>query len=124
MVILCGLALLAAMMCLALFFQEKKRNEKRRAAMIHLIQEECGTVAQNSYERCQQIQDNLEEMVKIIEALQEKIYDLEKGVIPDYEKARQAVDEVNKFNEGLSNMLGFDPLESMKKARNSTGGDR
>lgn len=107
--ILSGLALLAATVCLFLFFREKKRNEKRRAAMIKLIQEECGDVAKNSFERYKE--------------LLEKIHNLEKGIIPDYEKARQAVDEVNKFNEGLSNMLGFDPLESMKKARNGTGGD-
>lgn len=108
--ILCGLALLAAATCLFLFFQEKKRNEKRRAAMIRLIQEECGDIPRNAREKFQK--------------LEERIQNLEKGIIPDYEKARQAVDEVNKFNEGLSNMLGFDPLESMKKARNGAGGDR
>lgn len=54
--ILGGLALLAAVTCLTLFFQEKKRNEKRRAAMIKLIQEECGDVASNSYERYQELQ--------------------------------------------------------------------
>lgn len=108
--ILCGLALLAAATCLFLFFQEKKRNEKRRAAMIRLVQEECDGISRTTYERFQELEG--------------KVQNLEKGIIPDYEKARQAVDEVNKFNEGLSNMLGFDPLESMKKARNGAGGDR
>lgn len=121
MSVLCGFALLAAMTCLALFFQEKKRNEKRRAALVRLIQEECGHVggiAEAERERL------LADFTRKIQAMEARIQELEKGVIPDYEQARRAVDEVNKFNEGLSNMLGFDPLESMKKARNGTGGER
>lgn len=45
------------------------------------------------------------------------IKDLEQGVIPDYESARKAADEFNKFNEGIAGILGFDPLEAMKKSR-------
>lgn len=45
------------------------------------------------------------------------IKDLEQGVVPDYEVARKAVDEVNKFNEGIAGILGFDPLAAMKKSR-------
>lgn len=45
------------------------------------------------------------------------IEDLEQGIVPDFETARKAVDEVNKFNEGIAGILGFDPLEAMKKGR-------
>ena len=45
------------------------------------------------------------------------ISDLENGIVPDFETARKAVDEVNKFNEGIAGILGFDPLEAMKKGR-------
>lgn len=121
MVILCGLALLAAVTCLVLFSREKKRNEKRRAALVKLIQEECGYVGRTAAAERESL---LEDFTRKIQAMEAKIQALEKGVIPDYEQACRAVDEVNKFNEGLSNMLGFDPLESMKKARNGTGGER
>lgn len=46
-----------------------------------------------------------------------RISDLEQGVVPDYESARKAADEFNKFNEGIAGILGFDPLEAMKKSR-------
>lgn len=47
----------------------------------------------------------------------EKIQDLEQGVVPDFETARRAVDEVNKFNEGIAGILGYDPMEALKKSR-------
>ena len=37
--------------------------------------------------------------------------------MPDYETARKAADEFNKFNEGIAGILGYDPLEAMKKSR-------
>ena len=46
-----------------------------------------------------------------------RITDLEHGVVPDYESARKAADEFNKFNEGIAGILGYDPLEAMKKSR-------
>lgn len=46
-----------------------------------------------------------------------KIADLEQGVIPDFEMARKAADEVNRFNEGIAGILGFDPFEAMKRNR-------
>lgn len=122
-IILCGLALLAAVTCLTLFFREKKRNEKRRAATIKLIQEECGDVAEKAYERYRQLQYKLDKIAETVEAFQKKIADLESGVIPDYEAARQAAEAVDEFNQGLSNILGFDPMEVARKARQSTGGD-
>lgn len=146
--ILGGLALLAAVTCLTLFFQEKKRNEKRRAAMIKLIQEECGDVASNSYERYQELQKKMQQLAgditahrmemnktkakindlgTMIEALEgateKRLRDLEAGVIPDYAAARQAAEAVDSFNQGLSNILGFDPMAEARKARESTGGD-
>lgn len=107
--ILGGLALLAAVTCLTLFFQEKKRNEKRRAAMIQL--------QKNG-------QEDLASQIEVLkEATEKRLRDLEAGVIPDYAAARQAADAVDSFNQGLSNILGFDPMEVARKARESAGGD-
>ena len=47
----------------------------------------------------------------------ERIGDLESGVIPDYDEARKAVDAVNDMNRGISGILGFDPIEALRKSR-------
>ncbi len=114
--ILCGLALLAVLLEFILFSQEKKRNEKRRAAMIKMLD--------NLENRVDGLRNHLGTYEEKLSNYENRMATLEKGIVPDYEKARQAVDEVNKFNEGLSNMLGFDPMASLKQARNGTGGDR
>lgn len=107
--ILSGLALLAAIHSLGLLEDEKKRNEKRRAAMVQLQKK------------------GQEDLVRQIEALkkavEKRLAELEAGVIPGYEASRQAADAVDEFNQGLSNILGFDPMEEARKARQSTGGD-
>lgn len=58
-----------------------------------------------------------EEAKKAANRNAERISGLEQGMIPDYDAAVKAVDEVNKFNEGLAGILGFDPLAAMKKGR-------
>lgn len=47
----------------------------------------------------------------------ERIEKLEQGVIPDYNEALKAVNAVNDMNSGITNILGFDPLEALKKGR-------
>lgn len=107
--ILCGLALLAAISCLALLAREKKRNEKWSAAMVQLYQKE---------------HDTLDKQIWAVrDALVERLDKLEAGVMPDYEAARQAAEAVDEFNQGLSNILGFDPMEAARKARQGGGGE-
>ena len=47
--------------------------------------------------------------------LSNRISDLENGVIPDYEAAKQAKEAVNDFSKGITNLLGFDPYEALHK---------
>lgn len=47
---------------------------------------------------------------------------MEKGIVPDYEEAKAAANSLNDFNRGISNLLGFDPMESLKAARNEQRG--
>lgn len=111
-IIMSGLALLAATVCLILLIQEKKRNQKRNAALIDYV-------------------DNtiVDEKKAILFNLREEIYaecnkqivrieNLEKGIVPDFEEAKQAARAVDDFNKGLSNILGFDPIESLQRERN------
>lgn len=45
----------------------------------------------------------------------DRIADLEKGVIPDYETAKKAADAVNDFSKGITSILGFDPYAALHK---------
>lgn len=96
--VMSGLALLAATISLALSVYEKKRNQKRNAALCDLIEEE------------------RKKIVKRLEALEE-------GVVPDYEAAQKAADSLNDFNRGIASIMGFDPFEVIRSERdkNRTG---
>lgn len=94
-----GLALLAAGVCLYLLMQEKKRNEKRNAALIALIDKE------------------RESVDKAMAEIRENVQKLTDGISPDYNEALKAKNAVDEFNLGLSSILGFDPLEEAKKQR-------
>lgn len=94
---LSGLALLAAGVLSVLYVQEKKRNEKQRA-------------------------DALVEYAKSYKELLERIDNLEKGIVPDFEEAKSAVKAVDEFNRGLSNIMGFDPMKALQRDRNRSQG--
>lgn len=96
-IIMSGLALVAVVLYAA---TEKKRNQKRNAAIVHYVD---AKVAQ----------------------LEKKVAKLEAGVIPDYEEARKAADAVNDFNKGISSILGFDPYAAYQKEKQKerNGGD-
>lgn len=98
--IMSGLALLAATSCLFITVMEKKRSEKRNAALMQYADEGDKELA-------------------------EKLEALEKGIVPDYEKARAAADAVNDFNKGISNLLNFDPMAALQAERQKerTGGE-
>lgn len=90
--VLSGLALLAAAAAVCIAVNEKKRNQKRNAAAVDYIDAKCKELA----------------------ATIQKLAD---GVVPDYEKARAAANAVNKFNDGISAILGFDPFQAYQKEK-------
>mgnify|MGYP007048168298 CR=1 FL=1 len=49
--------------------------------------------------------------------LSDRVSVLEQGLAPDYEAAKEAIKSVNDFNRGISGILGFDPMEAVKKSR-------
>lgn len=105
--IMSGLALLAVAAITAVVVAEKKRSQKRNAAVAELT--------------CR-----VEELVlRKTKELDEKVKRLEEGVVPDYESARRAADAVNDFNKGISSILGFDPHEAWQKEKQKEhmGGD-
>ena len=110
-IILSGLALLAATVCLILLIQEKKRNQKRNAALIDYVD---NTIVD---EKKAILFDLKEEIYAECNKLISRIENLEKGIVPDFEEAKQAARAVDDFNKGLSNILGFDPIESLQRER-------
>ena len=91
-----GLALLAAIYCVAASMQNEKRNKKRNAALIHYVQKTAAGLEKEYRQR--------------LDAL-------EKGIAPDYEQAKAAAAAVNDFSKGITNILGFDPMEALRADR-------
>lgn len=106
---LSGLALLAAGVCLCLLMQEKKRNQERNASEEKL---------NNAVNRCMEaVGTETVHRIQVCDKLAERVANLESGVIPDYEKATAAVSAVNDFNQGISNLLNYDPVYALAAQR-------
>lgn len=104
--ILSGLALLAAIVSLVLTIKEKKRSQKRNATLTDYVCKECEAMSIKS-----------KNQGDVLDSALERIQKLEKGITPDYEQAKAAANAVNDFNRGISNILGFEPLDAVKKRR-------
>lgn len=130
--IMSGLALLAAIVCLILIIQEKKRNQKRNADLVNLISAECASVknasavaimdsfksVSDSYtQKFSEIRLEIDNLSTKFDELSTKVDRLEKGIVPDYQEALAAKNSVDEFNRGLSAIMGFDPMEAARKSR-------
>ena len=121
-IVFSSLALLAATADLILHLSARKRSKERNTALIQYADRAASDALEKAEVKTE------EEIRKTVAALEEKyeqrIGDLEKGIVPDFEKAKAAADAVNDFNAGISGILGFDPHEVLKKQRSDiAGGD-
>ena len=82
----------------------------------------CSGLSDEHEETRAKIEEETKKVISLHEALMKKIADLESGASPDYELKKEAADQVNSFNIGLSNLLGYDPFEALKKSRTENGG--
>lgn len=108
-----------------------KASKESRTAMLHYVDEENKKLSASAEKNVKETAGRMEKVLAAIKAVNRKaedakkaaeenkkhIADLEQGIVPDFETARKAVDEVNKFNEGIAGILGYDPLQAMKKSR-------
>ncbi len=146
-IIFSSLALLAAASCLLLLLRAEKRRTKQRAAYLEYTDNTVRLAADQLYRRCAELEGHLAEAQKKIELLEsviveknsetrtelgmyidrhikkmdERVSALENGTVPDFEKAKEAANAVNDFNAGISGILGFDPMEVIRKQRESAG---
>lgn len=129
--IVSGLALLAASVCLGLLVQEKKRNQKRNAAEKEL---------RGMIDWCiKAIGDETVHRVKACDKFVERIAEMEQRFDPEAirrsaeEIVAQAVNEIcgkmndayfaNDFNANLGSILGFDPYASLEAQRKKDRGE-
>ena len=140
--ILCGLALLTAVVNTTLFFREKKRTNTRFSALNNLLESvehetngyilECIGELDKIQGRVGRLSDFIHDIddrtdliskanVELEEKLSKQIDELRQAVSDlklDYKEAQEAANSVNDYASSLMNIFNFDPMEAEKKARN------
>ena len=118
--ILSGLALLAASVCLCLLMQEKKRNHERNAAAVRHT-EVCMESAQKYAHKILNDFITGGEWEKAVAATaEEKIADAVNEICTQMSESYFSAD----INTGLGNILGFDPYVSLQKQREKDRGEQ
>ena len=103
-IILSSLALLAVIVNLGLTIQERKRSLKRNTAQVDYVDESIRPLGEQ------------------LGKFDERIKKLENGIVPDFEKAKEAANAVNEFNTGITGILGYDPYSALRRAREDGNG--
>lgn len=122
--IMSGLALLAATVSLFISLREKKRNQKRNADMMNYVDvgnknlvDAIGTNEEVLLGKIKGAFYAIRKYSTEVDKLSTKVDKLEQGIIPDYQEALAAKNSVDEFNRGLSAIMGYDPMEVARKAR-------
>lgn len=95
-VVMSSLALLAATGSVMITVMERKRSQERNTA---------------------QLQYTDTSVKAVEERLDARVGNLEKGIVPDFEKAKEAANAVNNFNAGITGILGYDPYTALQAQR-------
>ena len=141
-IILCGLALLTAVVNTTLFFREKKRTNTRFSALNNLLESvehetngyilECIGELDKIQERVGRLSDFIHDIddrtdliskanVELEEKLSKQIDELRQAVSDlklDYKEAQEAANSVNDYASSIMNIFNYEPMEAAKKARN------
>lgn len=140
-IILCGLALLTAVVNTTLFFREKKRTNTRFSALNNLLESvehetngyilECIGELDKIQGRVGRLSDFIHDIddrtdliskanVELEEKLSKQIDELRQAVSDlklDYKEAQEAANSVNDYASSLMNIFNYEPMEAAKKAR-------
>ena len=141
-IILCGLALLTAVVNTTLFFREKKRTNTRFSTLNNLLESvehetngyilECIGELDKIQGRVGRLSDFIHDIddrtdliskanVELEEKLSKQIDELRQAVSDlklDYKEAQEAANSVNDYASSLMNIFNYEPMEAAKKARN------
>ncbi len=115
-IILSSLALLAAIGDTILTLRERKLSQERNAAQMQYadsVGREAVDKASKAAETC---------VSGLAGSMDKRLSDLEKGIVPDFEKAKVAADAVNDFSSGITGILGYDPFDALKAIRAKENG--
>lgn len=111
----------------------KVSERKWKKAMLDCIQQECKSscdIALNhSNETAKALTERMEDIAaklrdanigmeknaKLIQEIQGKVQDLSL----DYSQAQKAVDQINDYANGLMNLFNYDPMDDLKRKRES-----
>ena len=141
-IILCGFALLTAVVNTTLFFREKKRTNTRFSTLNNLLESvehetngyilECIGELDKIQGRVGRLSDFIHDIddrtdliskanVELEEKLSKQIDELRQAVSDlklDYKEAQEAANSVNDYASSLMNIFNYEPMEAAKKARN------
>lgn len=116
--IVSGLALLAASISLALLIIEVKRNQKRNTAALQYADKTREQTVKMAEKLIQAGLHQIDEQhFAHMEDICKRIEKLEAGAVPDYEAQKDAADAVNDFAKGISAILGYDPMDVLRRER-------
>ena len=108
--IMSGLALLVATVCLILVIRENKCKEKWKRTVFQCIDHDCKAAVDASKEYTdKKISERVDPVMKKVESIGEDLMDAN-GRFQD------------QLGQTLSNIMSFDPLESHRKARKQSMG--
>ena len=140
-IILCGFALLTAVVNTTLFFREKKRTNTRFSTLNNLLESvehetngyilECIGELDKIQGRVGRLSDFIHDIddrtdliskanVELEEKLSKQIDELRQAVSDlklDYKEAQEAANSVNDYASSLMNIFNYEPMEAAKKAR-------
>ena len=111
----------------------KVSERKWKKAMLDCIHHECKSscdiALKHSNETAKALNDRMDDVavilrvansgveknVKMIQEIQEKLQDLSL----DYSQAQKAADQINDYANGLMNLFNYDPMDDLKRKRES-----
>lgn len=118
--IVSGLALLAASVCLCLLMQEKKRNHERNAAAVRHTEVCMESAKKYAHKILNDFITGGEWEKAVAATAEEKIADAVNEICTKMSESYFSAD----INAGLGNILGFDPYASLQKQREKERGEQ
>ena len=123
--ILSGLALLSAVVNLILFvWRVKRENRRYESLVIYIDTSDSKTVTAAKNSARDSVSELLDGYDKKLEGFDNKISALEQGICPDYEAALAAKESVDRFSEGVMNILTYGNPVPQKKEKEEAREDK